>query len=117
MVGTLAVASGLLLTAQTSVLALTALEVQSYASYTIVAFGGHKAYRQSSSSTYLLAGALATAAFVLGWAMLTHIGELALARLPGAGYVGQALQVGGMLTKLGCFPLNFWLPTAYGGLE
>lgn len=59
-------ASTLVLTAQTSALVLTALELQSYAAYTIVALGSMPAYRQVAASTYLLVGALATASFVFG---------------------------------------------------
>ena len=59
-------ASALVLTAQTSALMLTALEVQSYAAYTTVALGCMPAYRQLGVSVYLTIGALATAGFVIG---------------------------------------------------
>jgi len=66
MVVVLASASVLVLTAQTSALVLTALELQSYAAYATVALGCMPAYRQLSASIYLVMGALATAGFVIG---------------------------------------------------
>lgn len=117
MVAVLTASSALLLTAQTSSLALVSLELQSYAAYAVVALGSLGTYRQVSASTYLLVGAIATAAFVIGWALLFHVGELALARMPASGHMGQVCQVAAILAKVGCFPFGFWLPVAYGGME
>lgn len=108
-------AGTLMLAAQLPALIVTALELQSYAAYGVIALGGLRTHRAIGAGTYFLLGAAATASFMIGWALLAQGGGLALLHRPDSTALGWVCSEAGMLAKLGCFPFVWWLPLAYAG--
>lgn len=96
----------MLLQAQGSALLLITLELQSYASYMIVALGSGGRYRSAGIGAYFLVGAAATAGIMLGWGCMFRTGELSFPPGPGYESGGMRTQMAGLIVKVGCFPFG-----------
>lgn len=106
-----------LLHTQSTALFLVTLELQSYASYMIVALGNVPRYRLAGLSAYFLVGVGATASIMLGWGCIFRAGELSFLSESPYESGGMRILVAGLMIKVGCFPFSLWLPTAYGSME
>lgn len=96
-----------LIAAQNPVVVVSALELQSYAAYTLVALGSYKTYLSATALVYFIVGATATACILVGWGMSNGLGNLSAFFQPALASTGESAQIAGLGMKIGGYPYSF----------
>lgn len=118
-VGTTAVAAGLLTFATDNLVSLyLTLELQALSLYTLAGLYKFDEERTDGAVRYLLSGSLVSGFMLLGFARgYGANGTFQLFEFTRDDPVGSAWLVGMILFKAGVFPFHFWSPVVYAPLE